>query len=154
MYSSSKIPFVSSQKARSPSATPRRSSRQMSADLADPPSSRSPQPQPQPPSPSANGSLRHRKKPRTTSATSSDLAKMRKPKPPKAAVDWEIPRKTLHSSIGAFSDSDTVRFSSLSLPPAQVSSLGTSTPPTAILATSYTFSALLLLSSSLPTSFA
>lgn len=107
---SSKIPFVSSPKARSPSASFRRREsqpRQMSVEIPDAPA-RSPPPQSQPSHhPSANGSangapLRQRKKARTTSASlSSGLAT----KPNGVAkhrqkVDWEIPRKTLHSSIG------------------------------------------------------
>ncbi|EJF59713.1 hypothetical protein BD309DRAFT_869770 [Dichomitus squalens] len=45
--------------------------------------------------------LRQRKKARTASATSPDLAtKPKDLKPSRPPVDWEIPRKTLHSSIG------------------------------------------------------
>ncbi len=117
LRSSSKIPFVSGSKPPSPSTAPRRSvpPRQMTVDLPDSPShpdSRSPLPHPNSIShsfPSSNGSpngapLRHRKKPRTTSALPSSPSQLlpnrtaqKSPRPP---VDWEIPRKTLHSSIG------------------------------------------------------
>ncbi|KAM5539802.1 hypothetical protein V8D89_006615 [Ganoderma adspersum] len=115
LRSSSKIPFVSGSKPRSPSATSRRSAppRQMSVDLPDSPShrdSRSPPPHPNSPPqsfPSSNGLLngtavRHRKKPRTTSAIPSSqlLPNRTNQKSPRPPVDWEIPRKTLHSSIG------------------------------------------------------
>ena len=118
LRSSSKIPFVSGSKPRSPSATSRRSAppRQMSVDLPDSPSlrdSRSPPPHPNSPPhsfPSSNGplngsALRHRKKPRTTPAIPSSqlLANRTNQKSPRPPVDWEIPRKTLHSSIGTFS---------------------------------------------------
>ena len=118
LRSSSKIPFVSGSKPRSPSATSRRSAppRQMSVDLPDSPSlrdSRSPPPHPNSPPhsfPSSNGplngsALRHRKKPRTTPAIPSSqlLANRTNQKSPRPPVDWEIPRKTLHSSIGMFS---------------------------------------------------
>ncbi|PIL29398.1 hypothetical protein GSI_09450 [Ganoderma sinense ZZ0214-1] len=112
LRSSSKIPFVSGSKPRSPSAASRRSvpPRQMSVDLPDSPShrdSRSPPPHPNSPPHSSNrplngAAIRHRKKPRTTSAISSSqlLANRTTQKSPRPPVDWEIPRKTLHSSIG------------------------------------------------------
>ena len=142
LRSSSKIPFVSSQKARSPSATPRRPSRQMSVDLPDPkPSARPLSSQPNGHASAPNGDVRQRKKPRTTSATPTHLAKLTKPKPPKAPVDWEIPRKTLHSSIGAFHFFLVQRTRPLIGPLRQASSLGTSTPPKATRARSCTPSA-------------
>lgn len=116
LRSSTKIPFVSSPKARSPSASVRRRDsqlpREMSVEIPDSPA-RSPPPHALQQSQSqhstsngfANGApLRQRKKPRTTSvspstshtAKSSGVAKP----PQKSKVDWEIPRKTLHSSIG------------------------------------------------------
>ncbi|KAH9921934.1 uncharacterized protein BXZ73DRAFT_51542 [Epithele typhae] len=47
-------------------------------------------------------SVRHRKKARTHSATSAELARLKPSKSTPKPVDWEIPRKTLHSSIGFF----------------------------------------------------
>ena len=127
LRSSTKIPFVSGTKARSPSATSRRSlpPRQMSVDLTDssaPRDSRSPPPRPTL-SPVHNGSpngapLRQRKKPRKLSATSSHL--VTQPKDSKSSrppVDWEIPRKTLHSSIGLFTLFSSCRVTSTSLIP-------------------------------------
>ena len=118
LRSSSKIPFVSGSKPRSPSATSRRSipPRQMTADLPDSPSlrdSRSPPPHPNslshpPPSnrPLNGAPLRHRKKLRTSAIQSSQfLANRIDQKSPRPPVDWEIPRKTLHSSIGMLSPS-------------------------------------------------
>ncbi|KAI0364386.1 hypothetical protein BV20DRAFT_956343 [Pilatotrama ljubarskyi] len=50
----------------------------------------------------ANGSpLRQRKRPSSSSRPSSDLARpASRARSPQQTVDWEIPRKTLHSSIG------------------------------------------------------
>ncbi|EIW53793.1 diacylglycerol kinase [Trametes versicolor FP-101664 SS1] len=106
--SSSKIPFVSgSPKARSPSAStrPSKPSRQMSVEPNDPVASRA-----SPPNGTANGHtspLRQRKRPRSTSPSTavvpngSDASRSTKTdKPTKQKIDWEIPRKTLHSSIG------------------------------------------------------
>ncbi|OJT04248.1 CTP-dependent diacylglycerol kinase 1 [Trametes pubescens] len=107
--SSSKIPFVSgSPKARSPSASTRSSkpSRQMSVELNDSLASRA-----SPSNGTANGHtspLRQRKRPRSTSPTAaiassapSDSSRSAKTgKTAKQKIDWEIPRKTLHSSIG------------------------------------------------------
>ncbi|KAI0799995.1 hypothetical protein C8Q74DRAFT_1444007 [Fomes fomentarius] len=116
--SSTKIPFVSSPKARSPSASVRRRDsqppREMSVEIPDtparsPPSHAHQQSQSQHSTSNgfANGApLRQRKKPRTTSvshSTSHTAKSSGVVKPPqKSKVDWEIPRKTLHSSIGFF----------------------------------------------------
>ncbi|KAI1790014.1 hypothetical protein LXA43DRAFT_973862 [Ganoderma leucocontextum] len=82
----------------------------MSVDLPDPPShrdSRCPPPHPSSLPHSHNGPLngaplRHRKKPRTTSAipASQLVANRSDQKSPRPPIDWEIPRKTFHSSIG------------------------------------------------------
>ncbi|KAI0349607.1 hypothetical protein OH77DRAFT_1431886 [Trametes cingulata] len=115
LRSSTKIPFVSSQKARSPSASLRAKhspARQMSVELHDPPSSPSSRPAATH-SPASNGSangsangspLRQRKRPRSSShstTASAELARTTsRASSPQQPVDWEIPRKTLHSSIG------------------------------------------------------
>ena len=104
LHSSTKIPFVSP-KPRSPSATVRRrvsQPRQMSVELPDPPA-RSPPPQSHATNCSANGApLRQRKRPRTSTPSSSSLLHngVNSSQKPRQKVDWEIPRKTLHSSIG------------------------------------------------------
>ncbi|KAI0759393.1 hypothetical protein BD413DRAFT_597749 [Trametes elegans] len=107
LRSSSKIPFVSSPKARSPSVSLRKRhspTRQMSVDPQNSSSSSSPH-SPSAngdPNPSANGSsLRQRKMPGSSSPSAPALARsVRQDKPARPPVDWEIPRKTLHSSIG------------------------------------------------------
>ncbi|RDX41727.1 hypothetical protein OH76DRAFT_1422939 [Lentinus brumalis] len=108
LRSSTKIPFVSP-KARSPSATVRRRDsqpRQMSVELQDAPV-RSPPSRQHSSHTATNGTangapLRSRKRPRTTSGSSSTSLPNGVKSLEKAAqkVDWEIPRKALHSSIG------------------------------------------------------
>ncbi|KAI0640497.1 hypothetical protein C8Q79DRAFT_1079389 [Trametes meyenii] len=110
--SSTKIPFVSSPKARSPSASLRTKhspARQMSVEPQVPSSSAASRPSSSHSNGNANGAvngspLRQRKKPKTTSPstptttpTNTSAAQAKSAQQP---VDWEIPRKTLHSSIG------------------------------------------------------
>ena len=107
LRSSTKIPFVSSPKPRSPSASStissrRSSARQMSVERQPPSSPYS--------NGNANGSasrspVRQRKRPSssaTASPPSDSSTSLKQSKPSRPPVDWEIPRKTLHSSIGTF----------------------------------------------------
>ncbi|KAI8968700.1 hypothetical protein BD414DRAFT_503946 [Trametes punicea] len=115
--SSSKIPFVSSTKPHSPSVSlrtshPSSSTRQMSVERTDhtprSPPLHSPTPNGNSASIPSRSSVRHRKMPGPSSAQST-ISSSSSSNPSRAAdldktarppVDWEIPRKTLHSSIG------------------------------------------------------